>query len=78
MGFQVLRLDYADLASVLGELHYAIGQREQRVIASTADVTAGVELRAALSDDYAASADFLTAIHLDPKHLGVAIAPVTT
>ena len=52
------RLDVDDLAALaLAELHRAVDQREQRVVATDADVLAGVEPGAALADDDRAGVD---------------------
>ena len=47
--------DYVDPTATFIELHTAIGQRKQRPVAPHADVPAGVELGAALSNDNVAS-----------------------
>ena len=47
----------------------ACGQREERVVAATADVGAGVEVRATLTDDDLAGVDELTAEALDAETL---------
>src|SRR5690606_18195770 len=79
----VLRLlsrsdDVDDLAAALrAELDRARFQSEQRVVAATADACAGVEVRAALTDDNLACADLLAAETLYAKTLGVGVTTVT-
>ena len=53
------------------------GQSEQRVVAATADVDAGVEVRAALADDDLAGEDLLTAEALHAEALSVGVTTVT-
>jgi hypothetical protein len=60
------------------ELDYAIGQRKQRVIATAADVAAGLERRATLANDDAAELGQLTAVQFHAAKLRVAVAPVTS
>lgn len=70
--------DVDDLAAALrAELHRTGGQREQRVVAATADVHAGVEVGAALTDDDLAGVDLLAAEALDAEALSVGITTVT-
>src|SRR5450631_2048909 len=72
------RLDDVDgLAATLGaELHRTGNEREQRVIATTANAVARVEVRATLANDDLACVDDLAAETLDAKKLGVRVAPV--
>src|SRR5690606_1470400 len=78
----VLRLlcssdDVDDLAAALrAELDSARLKSEQRVVAATADVHAGVEVGAALADDNLAGVDLLAAETLDAKSLGVGVTTV--
>src|SRR5262245_39414368 len=73
----VTRDDVHDPAAAPGaELHGAGRQREQRVVAATADVRTGVEVGAALADDDLAGADDLAAVPLDAQALGVGVAAV--
>ena len=51
-------------------------QGEQRVVATTADAGAGVEVGAALADDDLAGVDDLAAEPLDAEALGVGVATV--
>src|SRR5699024_8045244 len=61
----VTRDDVDDPAAPAGaELHRARGEREQRVVATAADVGAGVEVGAALADDDLAGVDDLAAVAL--------------
>ena len=70
--------DVDGLATALGaELDGAGGRREQRVVAATSDVHAGVEVGAALADDDLACLDDLAAEPLDAKPLGIGVATVT-
>src|SRR3989442_10356759 len=58
------------------ELHDAIDQRVDREIAAQTDISAGVPLRSALTDDDVTSDDLLTAELLDAAVLRIAVAPV--
>ena len=49
---------------------------EQRVVAATPDVVAGMEMGPALPDDDLACLDDLAAVPLDAQALGVGVAPV--
>jgi hypothetical protein len=70
--------DVDDLTAALcTELDSASGKCEQRVIAATADVDAGVEVSAALTNDDLAGLDDLATEALDAQVLGVGIAAVT-
>src|SRR5205823_12962396 len=70
--------DDADgLASPLGtEFDGTGGRREQRVVATTTDVDAGVEVGAALADQDLAGLDDLATEPLDAEPLSVRIATV--
>src|SRR4051794_9432511 len=71
------RLDVDDLAALaLAELDRALDQREQRVVATDADVLAGVELGAALADDDRPGVHLLAAERLDAEALGVGVPAV--
>src|SRR5580704_3234264 len=59
-----------------GKLHLPADQREQRVVAATADAVAGVEVRAALADDDLARVHDLAAVTLDAEALGLGVAAV--
>src|SRR5450759_5711872 len=73
----VRRGDVHDTATALGaELHLALREREQRVVATAADVLARVEVSAVLADDDLADAHGLTAEALDTKPLGVGVTAV--
>src|SRR3984957_1105093 len=63
-------------AALLAELHGPRGLREQRVVAATADVDAGVEVGATLANQDLAGLDDLTAEPLDAEPLGVGVATV--
>src|SRR3546814_4298789 len=58
------------------ELDRTGGEGEQGVVATAADVGAGVEVRAALADDDLARVDALAAEALDAETLGVRVATV--
>src|SRR2546421_11437473 len=74
-----LRRDDVDDAATATrtELDRTSGEREQRVVAATADVDAGVEVSATLANDDLAGADDLAAEALDAETLGVGVATVT-
>ena len=62
------RDDVDDLAPTLrAELDVARDEREQRVVAATADAVTGVEVRAALADEDLARVDELAAEALDAE-----------
>jgi hypothetical protein len=58
------------------EVHRALDEREEGVVATDADVAAGVEARAALPDDDAAGLDGLPAEKLHAQSLTVRVAAV--
>ena len=58
------------------ELHRAVDQREQRVVAAHADIGARVELGAALAHDDVAGDHDLAAELLDAEAPAVGVAPV--
>src|SRR5690349_3156121 len=60
----------------LAELHLTLDQGEQGVVLADADIGAGMELRAALTDDDVAGDDALTTELLDAKTTAGAIATV--
>src|SRR4051794_19771956 len=69
------RNDVDDLAATTpSELDSTCRQREERVVAATADVGAGVEVRAALANDDLAGVDELAAeaLHAEPLRVGIA------
>src|SRR5262249_1688447 len=72
----VLRPDDVDdlAANLHADLQGALGHRDQRAVAATADQVARVELRAALADQDLAGIDQLTAepLHAEPLRVGVA------
>src|SRR4051812_9752039 len=69
--------DVDDPATAPGaELDRTGCEREQRVVATAADVVARVEVRAALADDDLAGVDDLAAEALHAEALGVGVAPV--
>src|SRR5690606_416737 len=64
------------LRALGGELHLAIDQREQRVVAAQADAVTRVELGATLADDDVAGLDGLAAVDLHAQVLRVGVAAV--
>src|SRR5690606_17224646 len=74
------RRHHAHGAAALGalhrEVHHAVDQREERVVAAAADARARMELGAALADDDVAGLDDLTAVQLHAQVLRVGIAAV--
>ena len=53
------------------ELDMPVGCREERIIASTGNIPAGMKFRAALLENDRAGSDEFAAVLLDPKHLGL-------
>ena len=73
-----LQAGLEDLAAALGaELDSAGRQREQRVVAAATNVRAGVEVRAALTNEDLAGVDDLAAETLHAQSLGVGVTTVT-
>src|SRR6476619_3875753 len=71
------REDVHDATAALGaELDVAADEGEQRVVATTADAAAGVEVGAALPDDDLAGVDELAAVALHAEALGVRVPTV--
>ena len=71
------RRDADDPAATLAaELHCAGDQREQRVVAATADALTGVEVRAALADDDLARVDELAPKRLTPRNCALESRPL--
>ena len=69
--------DVHGLAAALGaELDRTRDEREQRVVAATADAVAGVEVGAALADDDLAGVDDLAAEALDAEALALESRPL--
>src|SRR5260221_86799 len=68
------RID-VDLAIVL-VTHGPVDEREEREVRALSDVAAGMEDRAALTDDDRPGGDELTAVALDAAELRVAVAAV--
>src|SRR5262249_40271246 len=66
--------DFAALA--LAELHLAVGEGEQRVVAAAADVLTRVHARTALADDDRAGRDRRAVERLHAEALGVGVPPV--
>ena len=64
----------APIAAVKADV--AVGKGEEGVVASHADIVAGVELGAALADEDGSGEDELSAVPLHPKTLAVAVATV--
>src|SRR5690242_4392166 len=74
--------DRVDAHALLGpalplELHRAVNRREQREIATQADVATGFEARAHLAHEHRAGMHELTIEALHAEHLRFAVAPVT-
>src|SRR6185369_3694361 len=70
-------VDVHELAALaVAELDDAVGGREQRVVATLADVLAGVELRAALAHDDGAGPDRCARVDLHAESLGRGVTPV--
>src|SRR5262245_35233516 len=65
-----------DATAFLVEVNRAFDQREDRVVASQADVPAGTPLRAALPDDDISGDDVLAAVLLDSQTLCARITTV--
>ena len=59
------------------EVDATVAQSEQRVVLATTDVFAGMELRAALTNDDVAGDDVLATEALHAKSLGMRVAAVT-
>ena len=71
------RDDRRVLAGLLGdELHLAVLEGEKREVTTTADVGAGVDLRAALADDDGTGLEELAVVSLDTEILRVRVATV--
>src|SRR5688572_7129767 len=75
-GLRARRGEFADVDLAALELHGAVLQREDRVVAAEADVEAGLKLRAALADDDRAGRHGLAAVGLHAAVLRVAVAAV--
>src|SRR6266496_3746815 len=72
-----LRKDVDELAPAAGaEGHGAIGGREQRVVATAADVLAGVEASATLAHEDRAGAHGLTGVGLHAEALRGGVPPI--
>ena len=70
-------IDVDDLAALaLAELDAAVDEREQRVVATDADVLAGVELGAALADDDRAGVDLLPPNTFTPRRWALESRPL--
>ena len=63
--------------NAVGEDQVAIALREQRIVLATTDVLAGMELRAALTNDDVASLHVLARELLHAKSLCMRVATVT-
>src|SRR5690606_35909416 len=63
-------------AAAAAELDGAVDEAEQRVVLALADVLAGVELRAALTDEDGSGGDLGAAEHLHAEALRVRVATV--
>jgi len=70
--------DVDQLAALAGpELHHTVGEGEERVVAATADVDAGVKARAALAYRIDPAGTGGAAEGLDPEPLGVRVSAVS-
>jgi hypothetical protein len=63
--------------SVLTEFDGTRRECEQRVVAPAADISTGVEMSAALTNENLACIDYLTAETLHTKTLGIGVTSVT-
>src|SRR5262245_9342093 len=72
----VFRWDDVHAAAFAVKLHFAIDEREQRVVAALPDALAGVELRPQLADDDVPGDDLLAAVTLHAAALAVRITTV--
>jgi hypothetical protein len=71
--------DVDDLAATLcAELNRASDESEERVVATTSDARAGVEVGSALADNDFAGLDDLAAVTLYTEVLGVRVATITS
>ena len=71
------RDDVDDLAALaLAELHRAVDEGEQRVVAADADVVAGVELRAALANEDGAGGDPVPSNTFTPRRWALESRPL--
>ena len=71
--------DVDDLAATLRtKLNGTLGKSEQRVVAATSDVDAGVKVRSALTNQDFAGFDLLAAVALDAKTLSVRVTTVAS
>jgi hypothetical protein len=70
--------DDADASATLLEVDRAGDQSEQTIVLGALDVTAGVELRSALTEDDAAGRDQLAAVGFDTEALRLGIATVAS
>src|SRR5258706_224796 len=67
---QLLHAHRLTIARALdGVAHFAVDQCEQRMVLADADIAAGLELGAALTNDDRAGRNGLAAEHLDAEHL---------
>jgi hypothetical protein len=77
LGLDGIHVDEATMLALILKADFAIDERENRVVFADAYVHAWVKVRAALTDDDAASSEGLTAEDLHAKALGVRVAAVT-
>src|SRR5712692_5652650 len=77
VGLDVDGLDVDEVPPAAGsELHLALGQREQRVVAAPADVDPRMEVRAPLAHDDGPGPDHLAVEDLDSEALRVGVPAV--
>ena len=62
---------------MLLELHYTIRFREERMVVSTSNIVAWMELGSPLTNDNIASSDCLTAILFDAQSFRLGVATVS-
>ncbi len=59
------------------KFNHAVNRGEEGMVSAHADITAGMNLGAALAYQDGTGVDYLTGIFLDAQHLGFAIAAIT-
>ena len=74
--WRMLGVDVHLVLDALGELHLAGDEREKRVILATADVLAGVDVGAVLTNEDLAGVDLLACKALHAKALSVGVTTV--
>ncbi len=71
------RGDNVNAAAAAVELHMAVDERKERIVAALADPLAGVKYGAYLADEDVPGANLFPAEALHPATLGVAVAAVS-